>query len=74
MIDIEKLNQSIAEEFDTDVNIIRPEANIRQTLNLDSMRVMSLVVLVRRQTGVMLPVRHLQQFTTFQTLYDYLNI
>ena len=72
-MNIANLNNAIAEEFEVPVEAIQPEANIRLTLDLDSMRVMNLVVLVKRHTGVMLPVRHLQQFTTFQTLYDYIE-
>ena len=72
-LNIEILNDAIATEFEVPVEVIQPDANILQTLDLDSMRVMSLVVLVKRHTGIMLPIRHLQQFTTFRILYDYIE-
>ena len=72
-MDFEKLNIAIAEEYEVPVEKIQPQADIRQTLDLDSMRAMSMVVIVKRTCGIIIPPRHLPRFTNFQSLYDYIN-
>lgn len=72
-MDFTKLNEAIAREFDVPVDAISPEKNIRRTLDLDSMRAMTLLVVVHKHTGIMIPPRHAPRLTTFQTLYDYIE-
>ena len=70
---IEKINEALAEEFEIPVERISPEADIRATLDLDSLRAMQVIVIVKRHTGVIIYPRHFPRFTTFQTLYDYIR-
>lgn len=72
-MDFEKLNIAIAEEYEVPIEKIQPQADIRQTLDLDSMRAMSMVVIVKRTCGIIIPPRHLPRFTNYQSLYDYIN-
>lgn len=69
---IEKINEALAEEFEIPVDQITPEADIRTTLDLDSMKAMQVVVIVKRYTGIVIYPRQFPRFTTFQTLYDYI--
>ena len=69
----EQLNIAIANEYEVPVEAIQPDADIRTTLDLDSMRAMSIIVLVKRNCGIMINPRHLPRFTTFQSLYDYIE-
>lgn len=72
-MNFEELNKTIATEYSVAVEDIKPENNIRQTLKLDSMRAMTLILIVKQQTGVMISPRHLPGITTFQSLYDYIE-
>lgn len=72
-MDFEQLNIAIAEEYEVPIENIQPQADIRQTLDLDSMRAMSMIVIVKRTCGIIIPPRHLPRFTNFQSLYDYIN-
>lgn len=70
-MNFEALNKAIAEEYEVSVDVIQPDADIRTTLDLDSMRAMSMIVLVKRHCGVLLQPRILPRFTTFASLYQY---
>lgn len=70
---IEKINAAIAEDFEMPVESITPDADIRETLNLDSLKAMQVVVILKRHAGVVVYPRHFPRFTTFQTLYDFIE-
>lgn len=70
---IQRINSDLAEEFDVPEVTIMPEADVRQTLNLDSMRALQVIIVAKRQCGIIIPPRHIPRFTTFQTLYDYIE-
>lgn len=67
------LNNAIAEEYEVPLDVILPENDIRTTLDLDSMRAMNLIVIVKCCTGVLITPRIFPRFTTFQSLYDYIE-
>lgn len=69
---IDKINNDIAEEYEVPINAITPDAEIWQTLQLDSMRALQIIIIVKRLFGILIPPRHLPRLTTFQTLYDYI--
>lgn len=70
---IQCINNDLAEEFSITQEVITPDADVRQTLNLDSMRALQIVIIVKRHCGIIIPPRHIPRFTTFQTLYDYID-
>lgn len=70
---IERINCDLAEEFSITQEVITPDADVRQTLNLDSMRALQIVIIVKRHCGIIIPPRHIPRFTTFQALYDYIG-
>jgi len=70
---ITKINTVLAEEFEVDAAVMTPEANIKQTLALDSLSLVDLVALIDGEFGVKIPTADLAQLTTFQRLYDYLG-
>ncbi len=45
-MNVEQLNRAIAEEYEVPVEAIQPNKNIRQTLDLDSMRVMGMIAII----------------------------
>ncbi|MBR1473365.1 MAG: acyl carrier protein [Paludibacteraceae bacterium] len=70
---IEKLNMALSEEFEIPMELITPDADIRDILKLDSLKAMQVVVILKRHFGVVVYPRHFPRFTTFQTLYDYIE-
>ena len=69
---IAKVNNVLAEEFEVEESIITPEANIKQTLQLDSLSLVDMVALIETEFGVKIPSTDLGQILTFEALYDYL--
>ncbi len=70
---IEKVNTVLAEEFEKEVSEITPEANIKQTLELDSLSLVDMVALIDNEFGVKIASNELAKVQTFQALYDYLE-
>ena len=64
---------AIANEYGVTLEQIQPDSNMRVTLQLDSMRAMTLLLIVKQTTGVMIAPRQLPRLTTFRTLYDYIE-
>ena len=71
---IKQTNAILAEHFEIDAAMIEPDEIIRQTLDLDSLRAMELIVLAKKQFGIVIPPRQLPSLVTFEDLYDYLYI
>ncbi len=70
---IEKINQVMAEEFEADPELIRPEAPLMETLDLDSLDLVDVVVLVDNNFGVMLSAQDFSGLKTFQDFYDLIS-
>ena len=51
---IEKIRTTLAEEFEIDVELIQPDAPLMQTLELDSLDLVDMVVLIDRNFGFIL--------------------
>ena len=69
---IAKVNSVLAEEFEVEESIITPDANIKQTLQLDSLSLVDMVALIESEFGVKIQPADLAQVKTFDALYDYL--
>ncbi|MBA3705256.1 MAG: acyl carrier protein, partial [Bacteroidetes bacterium] len=48
---IEKINGFLADEFEVDREKIKPDANLRETLDLDSLDYVDLVVIIESNFG-----------------------
>ena len=70
---IAKVNSVLAEEFEVDESLISPDANIKQTLDLDSLSLVDMVALIENEFGVKIQSNELTSIPTFQSLYDYLS-
>ena len=68
---IEKTNAFLSEEFEIDQSIITPEANLRDTLQLDSLDYIDLVVVIESNFGFKVKPEDFASITTFQNFYDY---
>ena len=69
---IAKINETLAEEFEVEVSDITPEANIKETLELDSLSLVDMVALVESEFGVKIQGAEMLKVQTFQALYDYI--
>ncbi len=70
---IEIVNSLLAEEFEVEQDDITPEANVKETLSLDSISLVDLMALVQQQFRVTIPVSDLPKIQTFTNLYDYIE-
>ena len=69
---IAKIDETLAEEFEVEVSDITPEANIKETLQLDSLSLVDMVALVESEFGVKIQGTEMLKIQTFQALYDYI--
>ena len=70
---IEKVNALLAEEFEVDAEAFTPNANVKDTLSLDSLSQVDLVALIQQNYKVKIPVTDLRTIVTFNDLYDYIE-
>jgi acyl carrier protein len=68
---IEKINGFLVEEFEVEADKITPEANLRETLELDSLDYIDLVVVIESNFGFKVKPEDFTTITTFQNFYDY---
>lgn len=67
---IEKINEFLIDEFEVDGDEIQPDANLKDTLGLDSLDYVDLVVTVESNFGVKLGEADFVGVATFQNFYD----
>ncbi len=67
---IEKINYFLIDEFEVDGETIAPEANLKDTLGLDSLDYVDLVVTVESNFGIKLGEADFVGIATFQNFYD----
>lgn len=67
---IEKINAFMVEEFEVAPSEIQPDANLKDTLGLDSLDYVDLVVSIESNFGVKLVEADFVGVSTFQTFYD----
>lgn len=70
---IEKVNAALAEEFEKEITDITPDANIKETLELDSLSLVDMVALIEAEFGVKIKSQEIGGIKTFVELYDFLE-
>ena len=68
-----KANEVLAEEFETDAEVITPEAPLEETLGLDSLDLVDVVVLVEQNFGITLTAPDFVGVKTFDDFYELLS-
>lgn len=68
---ISRINEVLAEEFEIEVSDITPEANVKETLDLDSLSLVDMVALIDQEFGVKITGGEIAQVKTFDALYDF---
>lgn len=67
---IAKINEILAEEFEVDINVIKPDAPLMETLELDSLDLVDVVVLVDQNFGFNVTGEDFAKIRTFQDFYN----
>jgi acyl carrier protein len=70
---MEQVNELPANEFEVEVSEITPEANVKETLMLDSLSLVDMVALLQFNYKITIPVNELHKIQTFNDLYDYIE-
>ena len=70
---IAQVNRLLAEEFEIEESEFASDANLKQTLNLDSINLVDLIALVQFTYKITIPVEDLKKIQTFSDLYDYIE-
>lgn len=68
---IEKINSFLIEDFEVEPGKISPEANLRETLGLDSLDYIDLVVVIESNFGFKVKPEDFISIVTFDNFYDY---
>ena len=66
-----KAKSVLAEEFEVEESVIPPVADIKKTLNLDSLSLVDLVALMEETFNVKIKGTEIVKIKTFTKLYDF---
>ncbi len=67
---IEKINSFLIEEFEVSEAVIEPSANLQETLELDSLDYVDLVVVIESNFGFKVTGEDFKGVQTYQDFYD----
>jgi Acyl carrier protein len=67
---IDITNRFLIEEFEVSPAVIQPEANLKESLDLDSLDYVDLVVIIESNFGIKLDNKDFTNVRTFDDLYD----
>lgn len=70
---INTINNFLVEEFEVDASVISPLALFKETLDLDSLDYVDLVVLLEGNFNFKVKQEDFANIKTFQDLYDYVT-
>lgn len=70
----EKIIPFLAETFEIEVDLIKPEAIMRETLQLDSLDYIDLVVVIESNFNFKVSVEEFPNIITFNDLYCYVEL
>ncbi|HXS35479.1 MAG TPA: acyl carrier protein [Flavipsychrobacter sp.] len=69
---IKRINAFMVEDFEVEESTIQPKANLKETLDLDSLDYIDLVVAIEQNFGFKVKPEDFQQMHTIQDFYDYI--
>ena len=67
---IQTINDFLVDEFEVDSSVISPDANMKESLDLDSLDYVDLVVIIQSNFGVKLEGKDFENIHTFEDLYN----
>lgn len=69
---ISKIRETLSEEFEVDIEKIQPEATLIETLELDSLDFVDIVVLIEQNFGFTVTGNDFVNIKTFQDFYNFI--
>ncbi|MBL7753245.1 MAG: acyl carrier protein [Chitinophagaceae bacterium] len=70
---IEIINEFLVEDFEVDADKITPDANLKETLDLDSLDYVDLVVSIESNFGFKVKPEDFQAMVVVDDFYDYVT-
>lgn len=70
---VEKINNFLVEDFEVEAEKIQPQANLRETLGLDSLDYIDLVVVIESNFGFKVKPEDFIAIVTFEDFYSYVE-
>lgn len=70
---IKEINDEMVSEFEIPASDIKPEAEVYDTLHLDSLSLVDLIGIVQYKFKVLIPTADIRTIKTFNDLYDYIE-
>lgn len=70
---IDKINGFLVEEFEVEEDTISPEADLKETLDLDSLDYVDLVVVIESNFGFKVNGEDFVDIKTFSDFYNYIE-
>ncbi len=70
---ISRIKAFMVEDFEVDEDAIVPEADLKSTLDLDSLDYIDLVVVIEQNFGFKVKPEDFQTMSTMQDFYDYVS-
>jgi len=71
---ITRINAFLAEDFEVDPESLQPEASLKETLDLDSLDYIDLVVAIEHQFGFKVNPEDFQNMVTMTDFYNYVEL
>jgi acyl carrier protein len=68
-----RIKDFMVEDFEVDADSITPDANLKETLDLDSLDYIDLVVAIEQNFGFKVKPEDFQQMVTIQDFYNYVE-
>lgn len=69
---IEKINAFLVDEFEVNESDLVPDANLKETLDLDSLDYVDLVVVIENTFGFKVKAEDFRNILTVQDFYNYI--
>ncbi len=70
---IKKTNEVLAEEFEIEIADITPDADVKETLELDSLSLVDMIALIESTFGVKIKSQEVASIKSFDNLYDFIS-
>lgn len=68
-----RVREILAEEFEKNIEDLTPDANVKATLELDSLSLVDMVALIEAEFKVKVTGTEVAQIKTFAELYDFIE-
>ena len=70
---IKKTNEVLAEEFEIEIADITPDADVKETLELDSLSLVDMIALIESTFGVKIKSQEIANIKSFENLYSFIS-